>query len=173
MAGELLIGAPHPRLRSCVDHYWLSLDNRAGVYPLLPDACVDMVLEVGSREVAGWVYGTTTGRTDLVQASRDFYVRLFGCEVVFEADWFVLLQLGGAELGFLKPGLDSQAAIFRPAFQGQGVWVTVDVEDVQAEYQRIRELGVVIEAPLREEPWGDRHFVVLDPNGIPVDVVQR
>lgn len=26
---------------------------------------------------------------------------------------------------------------------------------------------------LRDEPWGDRHFVVVDPNGIGVDVVQR
>lgn len=26
---------------------------------------------------------------------------------------------------------------------------------------------------LRDEPWGDRHFVVVDPNGIGVDIVQR
>jgi uncharacterized glyoxalase superfamily protein PhnB len=36
-----------------------------------------------------------------------------------------------------------------------------------------RGLGISIEVPIRDEPWGDRHFAVLDPNGIPVDVVQR
>lgn len=113
--------------------------------------------------------------TEKVRESKDFYVRLFGCEVLYEGegDWVVLLQLGTSELGFMKPGLDSQAPVFRPAFQGQGLWIAVDVEDAQSEYARIQALGVPIELALRDEPWGDRHFVVLDPNGIGVDVVQR
>lgn len=113
--------------------------------------------------------------TEKVQESRDFYVRLFGCEVIYEGEgsWFVLLRLGNAELGFMKPDLDTQAPVFRPAFQGKGVWVAVEVEDVEAEYRRIQGMGVPIEAALRDEPWGDRHFVVVDPNGIGVDVVQR
>ena len=85
----------------------------------------------------------------------------------------MLLQLGSGELGFMKPNLESQAAIFRPAFQGQGVWIVVDVADVDSEYQRLQAIGVPIEVALRDEPWGDRHFVVVDPNGIGVDVVQR
>lgn len=113
--------------------------------------------------------------TEKVRESKDFYVRLFGCEVIYEGegDWVVLLRLGDSELGFMKPDLESQAQIFRPAFRGQGVWIAVDVEDAQAEHRRIRALGVPIEVPLRDEPWGDRHFVVVDPNGIGVDVVQR
>ena len=33
--------------------------------------------------------------TEKVQESRDFYVRLFGCEVIYEGEggWIVLLQL--------------------------------------------------------------------------------
>ena len=113
--------------------------------------------------------------TEQVQASRDFYVRLFGCQVLYEGEggWFVLLGLGESELGFMKPELDFQAPIYRRAFQGQGMWITVDVDDVDAEYARIRGLGVPIEVELRDEPWGDRHFAVVDPNGIGVDVVER
>ena len=113
--------------------------------------------------------------TDKVQQSKDFYTRLFGCEVLHEEEggWFVLLRLGGNELGFMKPNRPSQAAIFRPAFEGRGVWVAIEVEDAGAEYERLRALGVPIEVQLRDEPWGDRHFVVVDPNGIGVDVVQR
>lgn len=113
--------------------------------------------------------------TEKVQESRDFYVRLFGFEVIYEGEggWFILLQLGDAELGFMKPNLETQAEIFRPAFRGQGVWIAVDVDDVETEYQRIKSLGVPIEAAIRDEPWGDRHFVVVDPNGIGIDIVQH
>lgn len=113
--------------------------------------------------------------TSKVQESKDFYVRLFGCEVLYEGEdgWFVLLQLGDSELGFMKPDLPSQAGIFRRAFNGQGLWVAVDVDDADAEYRRIKSLGVPIEAELRDEPWGDRHFVIVDPSGIGVDVVEH
>lgn len=113
--------------------------------------------------------------TNEVQESKDFYVRLFGCEVVYEGEdeWFVLLQLGDSQLGFMKPDLPSQPGIYRMAFHGQGMWVAVDVEDVDAEYARITSLGVPIESALRDEPWGDRHFVVVDPNGIGIDIVQH
>lgn len=111
--------------------------------------------------------------TEKIEQSKDFYVRLFGCNILFESDWFVLLQLGSSELGFMLPGLETQAPIFRSAFQGQGVWVTIDVDDVTAEYDRIQSMGMPIEVDLRDEPWGDRHFALIDPNGIGVDVVQR
>ncbi len=116
--------------------------------------------------------GIVTGK---VAASKDFYVRLFGAEVVYEGEggWIVLLKLGESELGFMQPGLASQAPIFRPAFGGQGVWLALEVADAEAEQQRLAALGVPIEVALRDEPWGDRHFVVRDPNGIGVDIVQR
>ncbi|MEO1126056.1 MAG: VOC family protein [Cyanobacteria bacterium J06635_15] len=111
--------------------------------------------------------------TENIKQSKDFYVRLFSCDVLFEADWFVLLRLGSSELGFMLPGLKAQAPLFRSAFQGQGLWVTIDVDDVDAEYNRIKSIGMPIEVELRDEPWGDRHFALVDPNGIGVDVVQR
>jgi uncharacterized glyoxalase superfamily protein PhnB len=51
------------------------------------------------------------------------------------------------------------------------VFLTVEVPDVDAEYRRIRNLGVPVEVELRDEPWGERHFAVVDPNGIGVDIV--
>ena len=35
--------------------------------------------------------------TEHLQACRDFYVRLFQCRVLFDSDWFVLLELGGGD----------------------------------------------------------------------------
>jgi predicted enzyme related to lactoylglutathione lyase len=113
--------------------------------------------------------------TEKVQESKDFYLRYFNGEVIYEGEggWFVLLQFGMYELGFMKPNLESQADIFKHAFQGKGMWLVFDVQDVDAEYKRLQSLGLPIEVALRNEPWGDRHFVVVDPNGIGIDVVQR
>lgn len=85
--------------------------------------------------------------------------------MLYEGDggWFVLLQLGDSEPGFMKSGQSSQAEIFWRPFTGQGPWVAVDVDDVDREYTRIRALGVEIAVDLRDEPRGDRHFVVADP----------
>ncbi len=111
--------------------------------------------------------------TEKITESKDFYVNLFACEVIFESDWFLLLGLGGSELGFMLPELESQASVFHKPFQGQGIWIAVDVEDVDAEYARIKGMGIPIEVDIRDEPWGDRHFALRDPNGIGVDVVQH
>lgn len=113
--------------------------------------------------------------TEKVLESKEFYGRVFKAQPIYEGEdgWFVLLQIGESELGFMKPGLESQAAAFRPAFQGQGVWIAIEVDDVDAEHQRILALGVPLAVNLRDEPWGDRHFAVVDPNGVSVDVVQR
>lgn len=113
--------------------------------------------------------------TEKVLESRDFYCRVFGAQVIYEGEggWFVLLQVGDSELGFMMPGLESQASVFRSTFQGQGVWIAIEVDDVDAEYRRIQTLNVPLVVDLRDEPWGDRHFALVDPNGVSVDVVQR
>jgi catechol 2,3-dioxygenase-like lactoylglutathione lyase family enzyme len=110
--------------------------------------------------------------TEKIEESKEFYVRLFNCAVIFESEWFILLRLGHSELGFMLPNLETQAPIFQAAFPGQGIWIAIDVNNVEAEYQRITALDIPIEVELRDEPWGDRHFAILDPNGIGIDIVQ-
>ena len=113
--------------------------------------------------------------TDNVQQSKEFYVRLFNAQVLYEGEggWFVLLQIGNNELGFMLPDQPTQASIFRQPFQGQGLWLTVEVDNVQAIYQHMITQQQPILQEIRDEAWGDRHFVIADPNGIGVDVVQR
>ena len=38
-------------------------------------------------------------------------------------------------------------------------------------YKIIKDKGVPIAIELRDEPWGDRHFAIVDPNGIGIDIV--
>ena len=107
--------------------------------------------------------------------TKDFYLAL-GFQVKFETDWYLLLEAPGHgdELAFLLPELPEQAAVFRPAFSGQGVFVTVEVADVDAVHTAFQQVpGLEIAVSLRDEPWGDRHFAVVDPNGVALDFVTR
>ena len=106
--------------------------------------------------------------TEYVQSSKGFYTRYFNATTLHETEggWFVLLGIGESELAFMQPELAAQAPIFRGAFGGQGVWIATDVEDASAEYRRLLALDAPIVVPLRDEPWGDRDFVVCVPNGI-------
>lgn len=104
--------------------------------------------------------------------SKSFYLKL-GFELIFENDWYVLLQLNGQELAFMQPGLDSQKPMFRREYPGHGMWLTVELTDVDAAFDKAKASGIPVEFGPLDEPWGDRHFAVLDPNGIPVDFVRH
>jgi catechol 2,3-dioxygenase-like lactoylglutathione lyase family enzyme len=111
--------------------------------------------------------------TTRLAESRDFYTRLLGFGVTFENEFYLLLHTPGreAELSFLLPDHPSQQPLFHKAFTGQGMYLTLEVDDVDKLYTELQQQGVVIKIELRDEPWGDRHFAIEDPNGIGIDIV--
>lgn len=116
--------------------------------------------------------------TAAVSEARDFYVEHFGFEVAFDAGWYVQLHGprdgGGAplELAFMLPDHESLPPSLRRAFDGKGVFLTMEVDDVDALYERMREDGHEFLIDLRDEAWGQRHFSLRDPSGILLDVVK-
>ena len=112
--------------------------------------------------------------TDRRAECRDFYVRWFSFEVVFEASWFVYLAARGERafgLAFMSPDHPSQPP-GPERFNGRGMFLTVQVEDAAKELERLQAGGLPIAYPLRDEPWGQRRFAVQDPAGTWVDVIQ-
>ncbi len=111
--------------------------------------------------------------TPHLQASRDFYSRVLEFGVVFESEWYILMHSPGgqSQLAFLQPEHPSQDTLFRPAYAGEGVFLTIEVPDVDAVYERIKKMGVPVRIPIRDEAWGDRHFAIVDPNGVGIDIV--
>jgi uncharacterized glyoxalase superfamily protein PhnB len=110
--------------------------------------------------------------TSKLLESKEFYTKNLGFSVKFENEWFVLLERDGRELAFMQPNMEFQNQIFRGEYGGKGLWLTVEVTDVQSEYKRIQNLGVPIVVELRQEDWGETHFSIADPNGIGVDFVK-
>lgn len=111
--------------------------------------------------------------TSKIQESRDFYTGLLNFEPTFEADWYVSLRRHGAlpyELALLDYSHPTLPEAYRtPA---RGLLLNFEVEDVDAEWERlvIRE-GLRPEMELRSEDFGQRHFIVADPNGVLIDVI--
>jgi catechol 2,3-dioxygenase-like lactoylglutathione lyase family enzyme len=110
--------------------------------------------------------------TDKLVECRDFYVRRFGFQVVFEASWFIYLASGAYGVAFMSPDHPSQPP-GPEAFNGKGMFLTLQVADAKAEFDRLEETGVSIAYPLQDEPWGQRRFGLLDPARMWVDVVQQ
>jgi catechol 2,3-dioxygenase-like lactoylglutathione lyase family enzyme len=104
--------------------------------------------------------------------TREFYTRILGWRVDFENEFYLLLGAeSGSQISFLLPEHPTQNALFQPEFNGKGVYITVNVADVDREYERIKALDVPVVIEPRDEPWGERHFAIVDPNGIGVDIV--
>ncbi len=49
--------------------------------------------------------------------------------------------------------------------------LTIHVDDVDEAYERAKRLGAEIAAEIRDEEHGQRHFLVVDPNGVLLNVM--
>ena len=111
--------------------------------------------------------------TEKLAESKAFYTQVLQFGVTFENDFYLLLHTPNqeAEISFLLPNHPSQQSLFQKPFTQQGVYLTIEVENVDEYYHKLKEQGVPIAIELREEPWGDCHFAIVDPNGIGIDIV--
>jgi catechol 2,3-dioxygenase-like lactoylglutathione lyase family enzyme len=106
--------------------------------------------------------------------SKAFYTNNLGFGVTFENEFYLLMHTPNrqSEISFLLPNHPSQQPLFHKPFPGQGIYLTIEVDDVDKVYASLKKKGIPIALDIRNEPWGDRHFAIQDPNGIGIDIVQ-
>ena len=111
--------------------------------------------------------------TEKLDETKKFYTEILNFGVSFENEFYLLLHTPNhtEEISFLKPNHPSQKSIFQSEFNGKGVYLTIEVENVDEMYKKIKANNVSIEIEIRDESWGDRHFAIVDPNGIGIDIV--
>ncbi|WP_020530248.1 VOC family protein [Flexithrix dorotheae] len=111
--------------------------------------------------------------TEKLLETKAFYTNYLDFGVTFENEFYLLMHAPdkSSEISFLLPRHPTQKPIFQEPFSGKGVYLTIEVEKVDEVYQRLKQKGVKIEVDIRDEPWGDRHFAIVDPNGIGIDIV--
>lgn len=100
-----------------------------------------------------------------------FFTSHFGFAVSFSADWYVSLRNGHHELAVLDCTHPTIPEGFRVPCAG--VLLNLEIDDATVEYARLRDLGLPIRLELRDEAFGQRHFIVEAPGGILVDVIEE
>ena len=114
--------------------------------------------------------------SDAFIGSRDFYTEMFDLEVSVELDdWYMQLKSPDdprLNIGFVKPGSELFADR-EPSSAPSGVVLTIHVDDVDEAYDRATRLGAEVAAEIRNEEHGQRHFLVVDPNGLLVNVMSN
>lgn len=110
--------------------------------------------------------------TQNVQDTAAFYQSHLDFEPTFESDWYVHLQSNKdakVNLAILKGDHDTIPE--RDRGQISGLILNFEVTDVDTVYDELRQKGIEIAQPIRDEPFGQRHFIARDPNGILLDVI--
>lgn len=112
--------------------------------------------------------------TDKIAETKKFYTEVLSFGVSFENEFYLLLHTPNksAEISFLLPNHPSQQALFHKPFKGEGMYLTIEVDDVDTLYQSLKKKDIPIKIEIRNEPWGDRHFAIQDPNGVGIDLVK-
>jgi len=109
-------------------------------------------------------------------ATRDFYRQHFGFELTFDSEFYahLLHPTTKAEIGLMAAGqCESGLPGMNTAVAPQGLWLAMEFEDVDAEYDRLKAEGVEFLQDLLDQPWGERNCVCRDPNGVLVFLASK
>jgi catechol 2,3-dioxygenase-like lactoylglutathione lyase family enzyme len=102
-------------------------------------------------------------------------MKYFGFELVFEADWYVSLRMSQGNVPFELALLDAAHPTIPASYQKQvqGLILNFEVDDVDAEYERLIVAGKLpLQLDIRDEDFGQRHFITSDPNGVLIDIIK-
>ena len=100
-----------------------------------------------------------------IEATRDAYVRVLGLREVMNHGWIVTLA---------DDELRHQVSLMtKDATAPVNPQVSIEVDDVDAAYQRAVEAGLRIVHPLSDEEWGVRRFFFADASGNVINVLSH
>ncbi len=108
-----------------------------------------------------------------VEATKTFYVDHFRFKVSFNADWYCHLQsIDDPRINIAILQGDHETIPESGRGTVSGLILNFEVDDVDAEFERLRDLGIPILKPLTDEAFGQRHFITHDPNGVLIDIIK-
>ena len=111
---------------------------------------------------------------DDVAAVSAFYQAHFGFRPLFESAWYVHLQSAEdvtVNLAILDGNHETIPAEARGG-RASGLLLSFEVPDATAACTALTAKGLPMLLPLRDEPFGQRHFITRDPAGVLIDVIQ-
>jgi catechol 2,3-dioxygenase-like lactoylglutathione lyase family enzyme len=95
--------------------------------------------------------------------SKKFYGDVLGWKLGTDEAHVAGFAFGSGYLVVVDHSSDTAPGV-RPARPVGGLHVEVQVDDVDAEHARLKQLGVAV-GELCDQPWGERNFSFSDPDG--------
>lgn len=120
------------------------------------------------------VSGFTVYANDLQKTSKFYsdlgFTKVHGdsLHVSFRLNWFVIDFIDASEETKEEFKKDSEAKD-----KGRGVYFDISVDDVDQVYKEVLELGYEPSSAPRDWPWGNREFVLKDPDGYKLVFMQK
>ncbi|PSV44608.1 MULTISPECIES: VOC family protein [unclassified Photobacterium] len=114
--------------------------------------------------------------TSDLEAVKQFYETAFGFNAVFYDSNFYLHLVSpnnNIQLGFLLPNVASQPEFLHPIMSSKGYVISLEVKDATFAYAEAKQMDLNLIMALKEEEWGQVHFMIQDPAGLSIDVVQH
>jgi uncharacterized glyoxalase superfamily protein PhnB len=108
-----------------------------------------------------------------MKGSVAFYIEHFTFEIAFENEWYTHLTMSGnphVNLAVMDSTHESVPESFRN--KAQGILLNFELDDVDSFYSECKSKTLNIILELRDEPWGQRHFIISDPSGVMIDVIK-
>ena len=116
----------------------------------------------------------TLASGDVPRITR-FFSQAFGVPPVFENDMLSEFVLPSKfRVAFFKP-VGASAQNFRAAAERDGSALGLTVADVDVAYRSIealREVPFQVSGPPKDHPWGERSFLLTDPDGNRWEIAQ-
>ncbi len=113
-----------------------------------------------------------------LKKSADFYTGVLGFEKMKGGFNYVPVRSGSVVIGLGAAGRLPKNHYFNPELQqarrGLGAEIVLEVDDVQAMYDKVKASGYAKElAPPRKQPWGLTDFRLADPDGYYLRISSR
>jgi len=112
---------------------------------------------------------------DNLEAQKTFYMKNFGFEAVFFDPEFYLHLVNpsnGIELGFMVANLPDQPEFLHTTADTSGMVISFEVTNAAAAFEQAKKDKLDITFELKVETWKQTHFMVRDPAGLVIDIVE-
>ncbi len=113
--------------------------------------------------------------TDDVSALSEFYKEKLEMDLTFESDWYVSLRREADEGVFQLALLKSDHPTIPRGFdkKTQGIILNLEVANVDEIYDHMIIKGKLpVHLDIRDEHWGQRHFITSDPDNNLLDIIE-
>jgi len=105
--------------------------------------------------------------SNAIQESKEFYTGFLDMELAMDMGWILTF--------ISKENKTAQISIFQndkdKPLDNTAVFLSIEVSDIDAWYERAKQQNIKILYPITDEPWHVRRFFVKDPNGVTINLL--